>query len=226
MSLFSFRFPALLRRVSRETLIFLAIALLGLVAIAGGSVLVYQTHFQHPKFSYLPTDQVWKDHLHTLVERARQNLESTPQATDEITVEVAGAVTHPGVYRLSKGARVQDALLMAGGFLLSAQKQYIHQELNLAHLLVDQQKIYIPTTSEPYVKSSPLSNGQQSPNTTRGFNANTLTLNELLEIDGIGQKRAEDYLAGQPYENIDDVRKRSKLPASIVDALEQGGLMF
>ena len=225
MSLFSLRLPAILTRFSRETLIFLAIALLGLGAMIAGGVLTYQTHFQHPKFSYMPTDQVWKDHLQALVERARRNVDASVQASETVTVEVAGAVVQPGVYVLARQARVQDALLAAGGFLPDSNKQYIHQELNLARTLGDQEKLYIPLFEER-VKDEGNTLVASNEVAREGIHANTITLTELMEIDGIGEKRAEDFLAGQPYTNVEDVRKRSRLPASILSTLEEKGMMF
>lgn len=41
---------------------------------------------------------------------------TTILTTDEkVVVDVAGEVIYPGVYRLSKGSRVADALMAAGG---------------------------------------------------------------------------------------------------------------
>ena len=48
-----------------------------------------------------------------------------------LIVHVTGAVPRPGVYALPQGARVQDAISAAGGFLAEAEKS----QLNLAALL-------------------------------------------------------------------------------------------
>lgn len=59
-------------------------------------------------------------------------------------VHVAGAVRHPGVYRLPGGARVVDALRAAGGERDDAAAWI----LNLAARVVDGDRIYVPTAEE------------------------------------------------------------------------------
>ncbi len=55
-------------------------------------------------------------------------------------VHITGAVPRPGVYALPQGARVQDAISAAGGFLAEAEKS----QINLAALLEDGEKLDIP----------------------------------------------------------------------------------
>ena len=57
-----------------------------------------------------------------------------------IIVHVTGAVPRPGVYALPQGARVQDAISAAGGFLAEAEKS----EINLERLIEDGEKFDIP----------------------------------------------------------------------------------
>src|SRR2546426_1004295 len=69
-------------------------------------------------------------------------LESTPAPrTPEpvIVVDVAGAVAHPGVYRLPPGARIHDALVAAGGMTDAADLV----ALNKAAPVRDGQRIYV-----------------------------------------------------------------------------------
>jgi competence protein ComEA len=61
-----------------------------------------------------------------------------------LVIHVAGAVRNPGVYRLDKGARVVEAIEAAGGPLPDGQ---VHT-LNLASLLSDGEKVYVPTRKE------------------------------------------------------------------------------
>jgi len=46
---------------------------------------------------------------------AAEGFEPGADTTRDVVVHVAGAVSHPGVYRLPAGARVADAVKRAGG---------------------------------------------------------------------------------------------------------------
>lgn len=62
-----------------------------------------------------------------------------------VVVHVAGAVTKAGVVKVPKGSRVHDAITAAGGGTAAADLN----RLNLAAVLEDGQKIYIPRHGEP-----------------------------------------------------------------------------
>lgn len=62
-----------------------------------------------------------------------------------VVVHVAGAVAKPGVIRLQQGSRVDDAIAAAGG---AAQDADVNR-LNLALVVEDGQKIYVPQHGEP-----------------------------------------------------------------------------
>ena len=68
---------------------------------------------------------------------------STPAAG--LVVHVLGAVKHPGLVRLPAGARVQDAIKVAGGLKSDADPD----ELNLAQPLDDGVQVVVGTRSHP-----------------------------------------------------------------------------
>jgi competence protein ComEA len=68
----------------------------------------------------------------------------TPKPPAEVVVHVAGAVRKPGLYRLSLGARVDDALKAAGGAKAEANLDAV----NLAARAEDGTQLYVPTRSE------------------------------------------------------------------------------
>ncbi|UUL75242.1 SLBB domain-containing protein [Pseudarthrobacter sp. Fe7] len=73
-----------------------------------------------------------------------------PTAGGLVVVHVAGAVAAPGVIRLQHGSRVDDAIAAAGGAAPDADVN----RLNLALVVEDGQKIYVPQRGEQ-VSSAP-----------------------------------------------------------------------
>lgn len=74
---------------------------------------------------------------------------AAPRASGEasptrVYVHVAGAVRHPGLYDLTAGARVADAVQDAGGFARDAAQDAV----NLARAVVDGEQVFVPTKEE------------------------------------------------------------------------------
>lgn len=183
-----------------------AVALLGFASLAIGTRFLYISYYDQPQLRYIPTDDVWREHLTAVVAAAQQPQAEQATASAYFTVAVAGAVKSPGVYQVSAASRVQDALLQAGGFHANADVEYIHRELNLAARLHDQDKIYIPRTGESLLKEQSTPKGSQD-----------VTAAALMGIEGIGEKRAEAILAGMPYKNKADFLARSAVPDAIAE---------
>jgi competence protein ComEA len=122
-----------------------------------------------------------------------------------VVVHVAGAVAEPGVYELPSGARVHDAIDVAGGTLPRADPA----ALNLAALLVDGERIYVPRPGE----SVPLpasGSGSGSAGTPSGpVDVNHATLEQLDELPGIGPATAAAIVDHReqngPFATVDDL---------------------
>lgn len=61
-----------------------------------------------------------------------------------LMVYVTGAVKHPGIVPLMDGARINDAIKAAGGFLPDAERSSI----NLAQHAVDESQIHVPSKND------------------------------------------------------------------------------
>lgn len=77
----------------------------------------------------------------------------------KIYVHVAGCVAKPGLYELKKGARVNDALLAAGGMTKSADSDSV----NIALPVRDGQQVYIPTRQEQQAFKAEVAKSPQEP---------------------------------------------------------------
>ena len=128
-----------------------------------------------------------------------------PVPTDKpIVVHITGAVPRPGVYALPKGARVQDAISAAGGFLAEAEKSNI----NLAALLEDGQMFDIPYLEGALpVLATP--GVEVITNTTELIDINTASQAELETLPSIGPTTAQKIIeyreANGPFVSIEDI---------------------
>ncbi|SFC52456.1 competence protein ComEA [Bacillus sp. 491mf] len=114
-----------------------------------------------------------------------------------ILVDTKGAVNHEGVYELQSGARVKDAVEKAGGFLPEADIT----KVNLAQLVQDQMLIYVPKKGEALANGAPLSDGK--------IQINIATKEQLEKISGIGPRKAENIIKYReqhgPFQKVEDL---------------------
>jgi competence protein ComEA len=115
-----------------------------------------------------------------------------PPPTDSpLTVHVSGAVKTPGVYQVSSGARVQDAITAAGGFSANADPQSV----NLAARLIDGTKIIVLEKPVPGQPSSPATPTSPAPSIYNPIDLNTATAEMLDALPGIGPSKAQDIVS-------------------------------
>jgi competence protein ComEA len=118
----------------------------------------------------------------------------------EIIVHVAGAVASPGVVRLPGGSRVNDAVGIAGGPLPTADLD----QLNLAALLVDGDRVFVPqvgATPPPTIAlrvggAAGGSGSSATPaNAATPVNINTADAAALDALPGVGPSTAAAIIA-------------------------------
>jgi competence protein ComEA len=112
-------------------------------------------------------------------------------------VHVAGAVRHPGVYRLPPGARVKDAVGRAGG----ARPRADVNAINLAAKVVDGQQVVVPSRGAGGTGAA----ATGAPAETAGVGAasapgppislNNATAEQLDTLDGVGPATAQKIIA-------------------------------
>lgn len=126
-----------------------------------------------------------------------------------VVVDVRGAVDEPGVYELPPGARVQDAILAAGGLSPDADLSTI----NLARRLRDEEVVVILQLPEPGGTPETVTNnggdGAASGDIPARVNINTATVGELDLLPGVGEVIAERIVRFReengPFRSVDDL---------------------
>ena len=142
-----------------------------------------------------------------------------------IYVDVCGAVANPGVFQLSAGSRVFQAIEAAGGYLPEAALTCV----NRAGVLTDGQQLYILTQEEMErqgldpAEMAGASDGQMNGSAGTGQNAgltvqaqqdNRININtadeaQLTTLTGIGATRAQAIIAYReengPFAAIEDI---------------------
>ena len=131
-----------------------------------------------------------------------------------LTVHVAGAVVHPGVYALPDGSRVCDAVEAAGGFAEGADADAI----NLAEPVLDGCKVTVPTVGETLQMATsmgvqPAGSTGSGASSTGLVNINTATAEELQTLPGVGESIAaaivEDRAANGAFATPEDLMRVS-----------------
>jgi competence protein ComEA len=107
-----------------------------------------------------------------------------------VVVDVAGKVRRPGVTTLPAGFRVVDAIRKAGG----ARAGVDLTPINLARVLVDGEKILVGVGPAPGVAASAASQPGASSGDGPMVNLNTATLEQLDGLPGVGPVTAQKIL--------------------------------
>ena len=108
-------------------------------------------------------------------------IEEEPFLESDWIVEVKGEVKKPGLYFLGSDARVNDAIILAGGLTMEADTD----NLNLASRITDGMVIFVPGKSGQTEYSKISINGG--------------SLDELMSLAGIGEVKARSII---DYRNL------------------------
>lgn len=144
-------------------------------------------------------------------------------ASAEVVVHVAGAVAHPGVYRLPAGSRVVDAIAAAGGALGSAASDAV----NLARVLTDGEQVYLPLSGEVPPIAGGASAGAVGQTAASGvpLDLNRASAADLVALPGIGPATAEKIVAERekngPFATVEDLLRVPGIGEKKLEALKE-----
>ena len=158
---------------------------------------------------------------------AQSKTEATDTQREQVTVDVKGAVTKPGVYTLKASSRVTDAIKAAGGMTEDADTKSV----NLAASLSDEEVIYVASKDENVSVVGQSDSGAASDKGGKTsqkdgkINLNTATSEELQTISGIGAKRAEDIIAYREshggFQSVDDLKNVSGIGDKTLEKIRE-----
>lgn len=146
------------------------------------------------------TETTDENQIENILEIPEQNqTNKTEQEKEEnIYIHIAGCVQKEGLLELKSNNRIADAIEKAGGLTENADLS----EINLACILEDGMKIYIPNKNEQKgtiqeeqtTKENANIAKQQTTKTTQKVNINTATQSQLETLPGIGPTTASKIL--------------------------------
>ena len=141
----------------------------------------------------------------------------TSETIEICSIYLCGEVNRPGVYEISKGSILNDAVNMAGGFTPDADITRI----NLVYVIDSNFSVYIPAAGEEGTgdgiirdEESYLWGDQGSSGVSGGslININTAGKDELMTLPGIGEVTANaiiTYREDNSFTSIEDIKNVS-----------------
>ncbi len=134
----------------------------------------------------------------------------------EIIIYISGGVVHPGVYHLSPGSRIEQAVTAAGGLTTSADAG----RADLARLLTDGDQVYIPNLGEEVNSSS-----AAAPSLTiASIDVNTATVEDLDSLPGIGTVKAQSIVTYREthgyFTSLDELLNVPGIGASLLEQIK------
>ena len=183
--------------VSRRQALVVAAALLALLVVAGKLLAGAGAASAEPPAALVPA--------------------SPPPAT-KLVVHVAGAVRAPGLYELTEGSRVSDAVARAGGATAKADTAAV----NLAAPLADGIQVLIPSrVAGPAGAAAAGAEGAPG----RRVSLSSATLSDLDALPGVGPVTAQkilDYRAQHGgFSSVDDLDAISGIGPARIEQLRE-----
>lgn len=158
----------------------------------------------------------------------RETVQQRVNKNEILMVEVSGAVKNAGVYELTVGSRLKDAIQMAGGLSDKADTVFFSRNFNLSRFLTDQEKFYIPTQQEiendvfaarkqllDYTSPQTITSPVSQTHTQLTISINTSSEEELDGLPGIGAATAAKIVQGRPYASLDELTVKKIINATV-----------
>jgi competence protein ComEA len=158
--------------------------------------------------------------------------------SNKIYIDLSGAVEKPDVYEATSGARLRDILILGNGLSAKADRQFFARNFNLARILTDEEKIYIPSQEEiaqglfkqNALAINQIQPGQNSRPTEQGnqiekqqllkININTASVADLDTLPGVGQITAQKIINNRPYKLSEELLTRKVVNKGVYEKIK------
>lgn len=169
-----------------------------------------------------------------IIESSLVSVETTSVSTSNFYIDVKGAVKDPGVYLVSNGERVIDAIEKAGGLKKNANTSNI----NLAQRLVSEMVIVVYSDNE-IKKNSPKLACNTKCNCevieinncieneviqSDKININTASIDELMTLSGVGESKAQSIISYREenglFKTIEDIKNVSGIGDALYESIK------
>lgn len=152
-----------------------------------------------------------------VVEDTENMAESEGSTSDYVFVEVKGAVKNPGVYEVPADARVTNVLSLA---VVSGSADLL--TVNQSEKVKDEMVIYVPEIGE--IEDVDIISPEADAVDEVQVNINTATIDELTQLNGIGEKKAQLILDYREQNGLfmtkEDLMNISGIGEKTFDSLE------
>ena len=170
--------------------------------------------------------------------------------TENVFVDIKGAIANPGVYELEQNKKVIDVVNLAGGFLENANTQtinlakkvtnemviiiYTNEEIKLAMTEEKTAKVIDNTCVCPVLKNDACINknetkkdtttSNEQETITEPININTASASDFDKLPGIGASKAESIVQYRekngPFEKIEDLKEISGIGDALFEKIK------
>lgn len=171
-----------------------------------------------------------------IVDTASTSPDRRLEKSTKIYVDVSGAVKKPNLYQVDFGARIKELIDRAGGLSADADIMFFTRNFNLARIVSDQEKIYVPSTLEidtgifiqnqqtlNYISPVEVINAPttDSPTTSSQLiSLNYATVEELDQLPGVGQVTANKIISGRPYGTLEELLTKKVVNKGVYEKLK------
>ncbi|MBI5126836.1 ComEA family DNA-binding protein [Candidatus Roizmanbacteria bacterium] len=149
----------------------------------------------------------------------------------KIYIDVSGSVNKPDLYEASTNTRLKEIIKKAGGLSDDADKSFFSRNFNLARIVVDQEKIYIPSmwdvTNGYFIENqqtlnyiSPNSDDLNNTKTKNIINVNSSSLEELDTLPGIGKITAQKIIEQRPFKALEELIDKKIVSKTVFEKIK------